>query len=821
MKKTTLIALGLLAAAMTSASSAAVIDSPVMFGVNLSGAEFGSSSQGQIPGSLGYHYSYPTANDFDWAKSYGQELIRFPIRWERIQRTLNGALDATEMARVDAVLKLAEDRGMRVILDLHNFGQYVTGTTGYKIGTTQVPLSAFQNVWGQLANRYKSRTCIWGYDIMNEPAIPIDTWVGYAQAVVNTIRLYDTSHAIILEGEGSSKASTWAIHGARLIEVTDSANNLIYSAHCYPDRDASGTWRNGVTMAAELPAASYPQPLLVGVNRLKPFADWCVANNVRGLLGEYASLHTTDVANWNTILQNMLNDIQNRNLAGARISATQWGAGERWDAGTVYKMQPMVNAADPLFMNIVDNYVTSAGTDYASPFYLFGDQIVPGTTSSIYKWTSPSPYLATMTATIDTAVRYNGTSSFKMTYAIPAGGYAGAGMHINGGLAFQKNFAAKNVLSFYAKGTAGAHFSFTFGNANDTVTGNWISTNSIVPLDGTWRKYQVPLSSFVNAQLTGTTVVGRLRFNAGPSNGSTHVVNIDNIRIDPDPADVAPVVTVNTSTGGTSFAAGQSVTLVATATDANAGHTIDYVEFFANERKVGIDATAPFQVATSFASAGTYSLKAVAVTSPTGKSGVSALKNITITAGGGATAASFESVAAEDGYVVESTEASNVGGTLSSSTTIQVGDTATRQQVKGILSFDTSSIPDGATILSATLRLRRASVTGTNPFTTHGACNVSIKTGGYSGNNNLVTGDFSAVDTATNVGMVSDPTAAGASAAALTSAGRSAINKTGVTQFRLAFVSDDDNDASTDITAFYSGNEATVANRPVLEISYQ
>ena len=38
------------------------------------------------------------------------------------------------------------------------------------------------------------------------------------------------------------------------------------------------------------------------------------------------------------------------------------------------------------------------------------------------------------------------------------------------------------------------------------------------------------------------------------------------------------------------------------------------------------------------------------------------------------------------------------------------------------LSFDTSAIPDGATILSATLRLRRGTLSGTNPFTTHGTC---------------------------------------------------------------------------------------------------
>jgi len=38
------------------------------------------------------------------------------------------------------------------------------------------------------------------------------------------------------------------------------------------------------------------------------------------------------------------------------------------------------------------------------------------------------------------------------------------------------------------------------------------------------------------------------------------------------------------------------------------------------------------------------------------------------------------------------------------------------------VAFDTSSMPDGATILSVTLRLRRGTSSGTNPFTTHGTC---------------------------------------------------------------------------------------------------
>ena len=62
------------------------------------------------------------------------------------------------------------------------------------------------------------------------------------------------------------------------------------------------------------------------------------------------------------------------------------------------------------------------------------------------------------------------------------------------------------------------------------------------------------------------------------------------------------------------------------------------------------------------------------------------------------------------------------------------------RQYKTVVSFDTS-IPGGATIVSATLRLLRGSLTGTNPFTTHGTCRVDVQNGsGFSGSTTLQTG---------------------------------------------------------------------------------
>lgn len=185
-------------------------------------------------------------------------------------------------------------------------------------------------------------------------------------------------------------------------------------------------------------------------------------------------------------------------------------------------------------------------------------------------------------------------------------------------------------------------------------------------------------------------------------------------------------------------------------------------------------------------------------------------------------AVTFTSVAAHDGWVLESGENTNAGGSTDS-TALRAGDNNQDRQYRTLVSFDTSSIPDGATIVSATLKLRRSGVTGTNPFGTHGTCHVDIKGGtGFGGATALATGDFQAAADATQVAALSNAANNNDwSTGALNGTGLAAINKTGHTQFRVAFATDDNDDNGNDYITWYPGDNATSANRPVLEIVYQ
>ncbi len=190
------------------------------------------------------------------------------------------------------------------------------------------------------------------------------------------------------------------------------------------------------------------------------------------------------------------------------------------------------------------------------------------------------------------------------------------------------------------------------------------------------------------------------------------------------------------------------------------------------------------------------------------------------------TVVTLTSVAAQDGWVLESSETSNAGGSLDSTaattSALRLGDNNQDRQYKTVVAFDTSSIPDGATILSVTLRLRRGTSSGTNPFTTHGTCWADVQTGGLSGSTTLQTGDFQATATAVQAASLSNAASNGAwSEGALNAAGLAAIDKTGTTQLRVYFNLDDNDDNGNDYLGYYSGNNTTSANRPQLVVTYQ
>ena len=152
-------------------------------------------------------------------------------------------------------------------------------------------------------------------------------------------------------------------------------------------------------------------------------------------------------------------------------------------------------------------------------------------------------------------------------------------------------------------------------------------------------------------------------------------------------------------------------------------------------------------------------------------------------------------------------------------TTLRLGDDAANKQYRAILAFDTSSLPDDSSITSVTLKFKYAGKTGTLPFNTHGSLLADVHSGAFRNNPILQLGDFSAAASKGKVLIFMDSKTDNWYSQSFNPADFVYINPSGVTQFRLRFSKDDNNDFGADFLKIYSGN-AALADRPQLIVEY-
>ena len=186
--------------------------------------------------------------------------------------------------------------------------------------------------------------------------------------------------------------------------------------------------------------------------------------------------------------------------------------------------------------------------------------------------------------------------------------------------------------------------------------------------------------------------------------------------------------------------------------------------------------------------------------------------------------ATLTSIATQDGWILELSENSNVGGAMNNTTTtLRLGDNVARGQYLGILSFSTgASLPDNAVITGVTLKVQKSAIVGGgNPVTMFGGFMVDIKNGFLGAAATLQAGDFQAAGSKTYGPFAPAPVSNWYSMD-LTGA-KAYVNKlaagSGLTQIRLRFKLDDNNNTVANYLSLFSG-DAPAAARPQLVITY-
>jgi hypothetical protein len=189
-----------------------------------------------------------------------------------------------------------------------------------------------------------------------------------------------------------------------------------------------------------------------------------------------------------------------------------------------------------------------------------------------------------------------------------------------------------------------------------------------------------------------------------------------------------------------------------------------------------------------------------------------------------AVSATYVSVGAYDGWALETSDGSNKGGSLdSTSSLLIVGNTANGRRYHSFLSFDAGSshLPANAVIISAVVSLTVSNISSTNPFDLYTGLKVDMRKPYYGSSIQLTTSDFQASSQMNSAGAILAPSIpTSVYSASLLPAAFKYINKTGTTQFQLRFPGDDIDNDLYDTVKFYSGDAPTASFRPVLVVTY-
>lgn len=121
-----------------------------------------------------YRDGYITPRDFDLIKSFGFNLVRLPFD-SRMLIDAEGNLRPNAFKYLDRALDMAEEAGVYVIVDMHGApgSQSIMDHTGMrnqnKIWSDPKLQDQMVELWRTIAARYKDRTVVAAYDLMNEP----------------------------------------------------------------------------------------------------------------------------------------------------------------------------------------------------------------------------------------------------------------------------------------------------------------------------------------------------------------------------------------------------------------------------------------------------------------------------------------------------------------------------------------------------------------------------------------------------------------------------------------------------------------------------
>jgi len=339
-------------------------------------------------------------------------------------------------------------------------------------------------------------------------------------------------------------------------------------------------------------------------------------------------------------------------------------------------------------------------------------------------------------------------------------------------------------LDLYGANTsASASFRVVLNDGTDHVVDSATKSGFGSLTESSWtQRANLDLSAYANRAVTLKFIVTATDTGSNISRAKAWV---DSITVGPPSTALDTTApTVNVTAPAASASLSGTVDVTASASDSSG---VSKVEFYVDGALADTDTASPFVFTwnTAGVANGAHTLMAKAYDAANNLSTDNDTSVTVSNASGGTTTATFTSIAADDGYVKANADGS--AAAVGTFTTPAVGKGADALHNRAFFSFDTSSLPDTATLVRASLKVTLSSTSG-DPWTdpADNTLIIDLKNGTF-GTAATETMDFTAAATASAVADVIKFTTGAQSSTDFNAAGLAAINKLGKTQARLRF----------------------------------
>lgn len=161
-----------------------------------------------------------TEEDFANMAELGIDIIRLPIHFDMFEDEATGNVREIIFDYLNLACDWAEKYNMHIVIDDHSYnsGKYPDAKT--------VREHSFK-LWPQITERFKNRSDLILYEVLNEPQLAQTDWYNIQKDVLALIRQHDTKHTVVVTG------ADWGSLNAMVKMIPYDDKNLIYTFHYY------------------------------------------------------------------------------------------------------------------------------------------------------------------------------------------------------------------------------------------------------------------------------------------------------------------------------------------------------------------------------------------------------------------------------------------------------------------------------------------------------------------------------------------------------------------------------------------------------------